>query len=607
MVLSRHIELTNWHQCCDDVTRETQGEYCDLTRNDYVTQIGPSIFNNSASPKNTGFYWYSPTPEHHIPEINFQPKENTTLNTFMKANKKATSKKAGKQRVIEEGEVWLCQTWGHDEPRATTTCGCSRARANDLPLTPPSADEPGINVPHSSTILHSPSRPQKEQQEKINKKRNNKRKLNENGWLSGSEFGIYNSDLRGWDSVKVPVSVDETPAITGFLEHLRSDLENIIDLLSMDRWLKSGSLKKTIKTSATVPPVAMEASTANSVEEDGAVANARISGQDEGFLDESATAVPASEYSFRMYKYMPSIPAPSTTPDLTGKKMKNDILISPPYRTSASITPLERMSSGLVNEFRRYHEAVRESVNETLTLPPVGYFPQHESGSGTWCETSSCKPEESIIVIFVVTPLVPMSTLISSPPAMEAPSHPLRCRIIADFADGGLNLEEVNLHLHGGRVVTDLGKITPSSPDRGSNLNLPVLGSLVQQEISALANYAIEAVRARRCDGDYASTCRQLGTWLHRSSFAEILHCLKSPCSFRAGPPMLGGPGVLPHCPGGSYGPEQNVRVRILDEFTVMSPTPYHIADNQNTGNKRNTACKYRYSPAELSTDESPY
>nr|CAD7201989.1 unnamed protein product [Timema douglasi] len=78
--------------------------------------------------------------------------------------------------------------------------------------------------------------------------------------------------------------------ITGFLEHLRSDLENIIDLLSMDRWLKSGSLKKTIKTSATVPPVAMEASTANSVEEDGAVANARIAGQDEGFLDESATA-----------------------------------------------------------------------------------------------------------------------------------------------------------------------------------------------------------------------------------------------------------------------------------------------------------------------------
>nr|CAD7428591.1 unnamed protein product [Timema monikensis] len=65
----------------------------------------------------------------------------------------------------------------------------------------------------------------------------------------------------------------------------------------MDCWLKSGSLKKTIETSATVPPVAMEASTANSVEEDGAVANARIAGQDEGFLDESATAGFVEDYS----------------------------------------------------------------------------------------------------------------------------------------------------------------------------------------------------------------------------------------------------------------------------------------------------------------------
>jgi len=31
----------------------------------------------------------------------------------------------------------------------------------------------------------------------------------------------------------------------------------------MDRWLKSGSLKKTVKTSVTVPPMAVEASTIN--------------------------------------------------------------------------------------------------------------------------------------------------------------------------------------------------------------------------------------------------------------------------------------------------------------------------------------------------------
>jgi len=31
----------------------------------------------------------------------------------------------------------------------------------------------------------------------------------------------------------------------------------------MDRWLKSGSLKITVKTSVTVPPIAVEASTIN--------------------------------------------------------------------------------------------------------------------------------------------------------------------------------------------------------------------------------------------------------------------------------------------------------------------------------------------------------
>nr|CAD7194317.1 unnamed protein product [Timema douglasi] len=57
-----------------------------------------------------------------------------------------------------------------------------------------------------------------------------------------------------------------------------------------------------------------------------------------------------------------------------------------------------------------------------------------------------------------------------------------------------LNLEEVNPHLRGGRVENHLGKTTPSSPDRDSNLDLPVLGSRAQHETSALANYATEAV-----------------------------------------------------------------------------------------------------------------
>nr|CAD7454679.1 unnamed protein product [Timema tahoe] len=41
---------------------------------------------------------------------------------------------------------------------------------------------------------------------------------------------------------------------------------------------------------------------------------------------------------------------------------------------------------------------------------------------------------------------------------------------------------EVNPHLRGGRVENHLGKATPSSPDRDSNLDLPVLGSRAQHD-----------------------------------------------------------------------------------------------------------------------------
>nr|CAD7402036.1 unnamed protein product [Timema cristinae] len=55
---------------------------------------------------------------------------------------------------------------------------------------------------------------------------------------------------------------------------------------------------------------------------------------------------------------------------------------------------------------------------------------------------------------------------------------------------GRLNLEEVNLHLRG--VENHLGNPTPSSPDRDSNLDLLFLGNLAQHETSALANYTTE-------------------------------------------------------------------------------------------------------------------
>nr|CAD7569548.1 unnamed protein product [Timema californicum] len=47
---------------------------------------------------------------------------------------------------------------------------------------------------------------------------------------------------------------------------------------------------------------------------------------------------------------------------------------------------------------------------------------------------------------------------------------------------GKVELEKVNPHLRGGRVENHLGKTTPSSPDRDSNLDLPVLSSQAQHD-----------------------------------------------------------------------------------------------------------------------------
>nr|CAD7261496.1 unnamed protein product [Timema shepardi] len=55
---------------------------------------------------------------------------------------------------------------------------------------------------------------------------------------------------------------------------------------------------------------------------------------------------------------------------------------------------------------------------------------------------------------------------------------------------GKVELEEVNPHLRRGRVENHLGKTTPSSPDRDSNLDLPVLSSRAQHDkLSKMMSY----------------------------------------------------------------------------------------------------------------------
>nr|CAD7569400.1 unnamed protein product [Timema californicum] len=59
-------------------------------------------------------------------------------------------------------------------------------------------------------------------------------------------------------------------------------------------------------------------------------------------------------------------------------------------------------------------------------------------------------------------------------------------------AELGSYVVQLNPHLRGLRVENYLRKTTPISPNRESNLELLVLGSLAQHETSAFANYTTE-------------------------------------------------------------------------------------------------------------------
>nr|CAD7396714.1 unnamed protein product [Timema cristinae] len=62
-------------------------------------------------------------------------------------------------------------------------------------------------------------------------------------------------------------------------------------------------------------------------------------------------------------------------------------------------------------------------------------------------------------------------------------------------ASDEVELEEVNPHLRGGRVDNHLGKTIPSSPDRDSNLDLPVLSSRAQHDKRIGASVDIDVLK----------------------------------------------------------------------------------------------------------------
>nr|CAD7423247.1 unnamed protein product [Timema monikensis] len=71
---------------------------------------------------------------------------------------------------------------------------------------------------------------------------------------------------------------------------------------------------------------------------------------------------------------------------------------------------------------------------------------------------------------------------------------------LVDVRIGKIELEEVNPHLRRGRVESHLGKTTPRSPDRESNLNLPVLSSRAQhvKRVSQLRHQLLQFCNENR-------------------------------------------------------------------------------------------------------------
>nr|CAD7399343.1 unnamed protein product [Timema cristinae] len=91
-----------------------------------------------------------------------------------------------------------------------------------------------------------------------------------------------------------------------------------------------------------------------------------------------------------------------------------------------------------------------------------------------------------------------------------------------DLGIGKVELEEVNLHLRGGRVENHLGKTTPSSPDRDSNLDLPVLSSRAQHDKRSCGVEKITTPNTRLMESSAILIVRGFGTAWAGTPFAVL-------------------------------------------------------------------------------------
>nr|CAD7406916.1 unnamed protein product [Timema poppensis] len=128
---------------------------------------------------------------------------------------------------------------------------------------------------------------------------------------------------------------------------------------------------------------------------------------------------------------------------------------------------MTRSSYRYVEKERAALENVPPNLYESVCVPDLSDFlgaSYHHSMDKTGAANSSAAP-----------PPPSPSHPAAAPPPNTGPAY-------LQDGIGKVELEEVNLHLRGGRVVNRLGITTPSSPDRDSNLDLPDLSSRAQHD-----------------------------------------------------------------------------------------------------------------------------
>nr|CAD7399377.1 unnamed protein product [Timema cristinae] len=127
-----------------------------------------------------------------------------------------------------------------------------------------------------------------------------------------------------------------------------------------------------------------------------------------------------------------------------------------------------------------------------------------------------------------------------------------------DLGIGKVVLEEVNPHLRGGRVESHLGKTTPSSPNRDSDIDLPILSSRAQHDkcVSQLRHrggkkYSKECLYNGLTDLYTGVSPGTLGTTVAPSTHTQRSSVLSrlGPKTGRVTPPRIDGESSTRSCP----------------------------------------------------------